>query len=573
MIISFAVAASGSTANFSHNRNAKTSFCKMNNYDKQHLLNLQRYLAKIDAIYKAAIKEGVNISGTIKHVNADGIFSFDDYPITHKRINELLQQLKDNLQVCIVNGVRSEWTLANNKNNELANRVFGKNKSKLTPQQERRYYSNNDAARVAFEQRKENGLDLSQRVWEYSKQFKQELELGLDVGIRNGRSADEMSRDIRQYLKQPDKLFRRVRDEHGNLKLSQAAKAYHPGQGVYRSSYKNARRLTSTETNIAYRTADHLRYQQLDFVVGIEVHLSGNHTLNGKKFHDICDELQGKYPKEFKFTGWHPQCRCYATSILKTPEEIAEDNRRLLRGEPVTDDSVNAVRDVPPAFKQWLADNAERIASAKSLPYFLKDNPEYVNIEAPDGNSYSLMTNDNGSPKQSPTSLAKGEFVELTEDEMMSRLRQLSKDFTHEEAFAVLADGRMYHKVGGSKEVRFTDDEAEMLKNAAVYHNHGDAPLSPEDISFSIKYSLKSISAITREYTSIAKLTKRTQKINYAEVKSIYEQCGDEIEKKMKQMNSREYYNTLIRFQRFNVEALCRRLNIKYEERQTKSNT
>ena len=204
----------------------------MNNYDKQHLLNLQRYLAKIDAIYKAAIKEGVNISGTIKHVKDDGIFSFDDYPITHKRINELLQQLKDNLQVCIVNGVRSEWTLANNKNNELANRVFGKNKSKLTPQQERRYYSNNYAARVAFEQRKENGLDLSQRVWEYSKQFKQELELGLDVGIRNGRSADEMSRDIRQYLKQPDKLFRRVRDEHGNLKLSQAAKAYHPGQGA-----------------------------------------------------------------------------------------------------------------------------------------------------------------------------------------------------------------------------------------------------------------------------------------------------------------------------------------------------
>lgn len=109
-------------------------------------------------------------------------------------------------------------------------------------------------------------------------------------------------------------------------------------------------------------------------MVGIEVHLSGNHTLNGKKFHDICDELQGKYPKEFKFTGWHPQCRCYATSILKTPEEIAEDNRRLLRGEPVSDDSVNAVRDVPPAFKQWLADNAERIASAKSLPYFLRDN-------------------------------------------------------------------------------------------------------------------------------------------------------------------------------------------------------
>ena len=23
-------------------------------------------------------------------------------------------------------------------------------------------------------------------------------------------------------------------------------------------------------------------------------------------FHDICDDLKGRYPKDFKFTGWHP---------------------------------------------------------------------------------------------------------------------------------------------------------------------------------------------------------------------------------------------------------------------------
>ena len=67
----------------------------------------------------------------------------------------------------------------------------------------------------------------------------------------------------------------------------------------------NARRLAVTETNLAYRTADYDRYQLFDFVVGIEIHLSGNHTCKGVKgdFFDICDELQGKYPKDFKFTG------------------------------------------------------------------------------------------------------------------------------------------------------------------------------------------------------------------------------------------------------------------------------
>lgn len=221
--------------------------------------------------------------------------------------------------------------------------------------------------------------------WKYTGQFRDEIELGLDVGIRQGRSADEMSRDLRGYLQQPDKLFRRVRDAYGVLRLSQAAKAYHLGRGVYRSSYKNARRLAATETNIAYHTADYLRWQQLDFVVGIRVELSNNHTLNGRPFHDICDELsaprgsdnvhgKGCYPKDFKFTGWHPLCRCHAIAILKTDEEMAGDIRLILDGEGTTNDSVNRVHDLPKAFRDWTEQNEERARNGRSLPYFIRDN-------------------------------------------------------------------------------------------------------------------------------------------------------------------------------------------------------
>ena len=148
------------------------------------------------------------------------------------------------------------------------------------------------------------------------------MELALDIGIGEGRSAAELSRDVRRYLNHPERLFRRVRDKHGNLVLSQAAKAFNPGQGVYRSSFKNARRLTATETNMAYRKADNERWQQLFFVVGFEVKLSNNHSINGVPFTDICDELAGKYPKTFVFTGWHPLCRCYTVPILITPITI-----------------------------------------------------------------------------------------------------------------------------------------------------------------------------------------------------------------------------------------------------------
>ena len=131
---------------------------------------------------------------------------------------------------------------------------------------------------------------------------------------------------------------------------------------------------------------DHERWQQLDFVVGIEIHLSGNHTCKGRdgkphKFEDICDQLKGKYPKDFKFTGWHPHCRCYATSIIKTEEELEADTRRILNGEPVDGDSVNKVEDVPENFKGWMEKNEKRIAEARksgTLPGFVRENGEML---------------------------------------------------------------------------------------------------------------------------------------------------------------------------------------------------
>lgn len=346
---------------------------KTNKYDSRHWRNQAAYERQVDAIYRAAAKEAAALGVSIKDFNPDRLFSFSDYPNTRKKIEKLLSGLQSAIEAVIVNGIRSEWTLANNKNDELARQVFGDSIEKLSKEQERRYFSTNGAARDAFIKRKTDGLGLSDRVWKYTSQFKEEIELGLDLGIRSGRSADELSRDLRSYLQHPDKLFRRVRNEHGQLVLSQRAKAYHPGRGVYRSSYKNARRLAATETNIAYRTADYERWQQLDFVVGIEIQLSGNHPEP-----DICDDLKGRYPKDFKFTGWHPHCRCHVISILKTPEELMADNRRIIEGEKPTETSANTVKDVPQAFTDWVRNNGDRIRRAKSLPYFIKDNKAVV---------------------------------------------------------------------------------------------------------------------------------------------------------------------------------------------------
>ena len=334
---------------------------------------------RIDRIFKKAAEEAAKIGVSIKTtLPEDRIFSFDDYPATKKQIERLMTALQESMETTIVSGVRSAWTLSNNKNNALVSRIFGDRVGELSKEQYRRYFSTNGAALDAFLQRKAQGLNLSDRVWRYTESFKREIELGLDLGIRTGESAAQMSRSLRQYLQHPDKLFRRVRDKHGNLRLSQAARDFHPGRGVYRSSYKNARRLACTETNIAYRTSDHLRWQQMEFVVGIEIKLSNNHTLNGVPLTDICDTLAGRYPKNFKFTGWHPHCRCHVVTVLKTEEEMAEDTQRILAGEQPEKGSVNTVRDVPAAFKGWVEEHADRIGMGGNLPYFVADNRKRV---------------------------------------------------------------------------------------------------------------------------------------------------------------------------------------------------
>ena len=57
---------------------------------------------------------------------------------------------------------------------------------------------------------------------------------------------------------------------------------------------------------------------------------------------------------------------------------MAADDEKILRGEPVSGESVNEVKDVPDNFKEWLERNQERIENADRLPYFLLDNKHLI---------------------------------------------------------------------------------------------------------------------------------------------------------------------------------------------------
>ena len=354
---------------------------RLRGFDTQHYARTTRYARQVERLYNTACSEIAAAAGRIE-IPEDGVFSFDDFPATRRQAQGILNRLAKKVEAVIETGTRTEWQAACDKSDTFLSSIL--RTSRLSPEEAAQYQARNLEALQAFQQRKAGGLGLSQRVWKYTEEFKTAVELGIDVAVGEGRSAGQLSRDLRQYLQNPDKLFRRVRDKGGNLRLSKAASMYHPGQGVYRSSAKNAERLARTEVNMAYREAEYLRWQQLDFVVGFRVMLSNNHTTTdskGKKvpLTDICDELAGDYPKTFKFLGWHPQCRCVVVPIMSDYDEYNDDRanrlKAIVRGKTYKSlPSRRTVRDVPAAFRSHIEAIAERAKGWKSMPYYIRDN-------------------------------------------------------------------------------------------------------------------------------------------------------------------------------------------------------
>lgn len=366
---------------------------KLHNADLKHFRETEKYVKMVEALYQKAIYELSVLAVKVDGIPMDKSFSFAANPAIAKEVDEVVSKLAGRITAAIESGARKEWDAACAKSSEYVESIL--KTSKLTKTTLQRYQDRNLAALAAFQERKVEGLNLSERVWKHVAPLKDEVEMVTDTtkkyykhGINSsksltkieralgtGMSAADLSREVRSCLKEPNKLFRRVKDKYGNLHLSKAAKAYHPGQGVYRSSYKNAMRLTRSEINMAYRQSDHMRWQQLDFVVGMEVHTSNNHPES-----DLCDCLKGKYPKDFKFVGWHPQCRCFVTPILKDYEQWNKDRENIGNPDYKEQPSADEVKDVPKGFKDYVKDNEERMKGWKSTPYYLKDNPQYVDI-------------------------------------------------------------------------------------------------------------------------------------------------------------------------------------------------
>lgn len=353
-----------------------------------------------------------------------------------------------------------------------------------------------------------NGFKLSDRVWNITQQTKSQLEFYLDSGVVAGRNSNGISSDIRQILQNPQKRFRRIRNEKDELVLSQPMKDYHPGQGVYRSAYKNALRTSATTTNTAYRSADYERWSKQDFILGIEIHRSANNRGPCK----ICDAMVGKYPKTFKFTGFHPFCICFATPITMEPENFADFllNDTVPQGQTIT--------DIPQAAKDFVSENKDGLQSA----FWYKDN----------------FTNDGGLQREIVSQPITNEVIKVSkpkriktdseianikqkwnERKLYNKITNTENEIRLNKSFetGVLFDRNgnvVIDKRGAKYSVAFTDEECAKMKDCVFTHNHprgwqepekslgriGNS-FSPADMYLAIAHNVSEMRAVTPNYT------------------------------------------------------------------------
>ena len=258
------------------------------------------------------------------------LFNFDLFPELRERLNQIFIEYFNDNMLCYKQGISDGVALAYSQDDV--------NLGKYTILQDKAIDTARKAAQTAFYERRvqrQGGLSLSDRVWNYAQMGKSEIETAIanviGDGITKGTSAEELGRAVRQYLNNPDMMYRRYHklivdnaghkrrvvrwyrrhiDENGNVTFKDEP-LEKVGTGTYRSARMNSLRLMRTEINMAYHNANNERWQREPFVIGIRIWLSPEHPE-----YDICDELMGEYPKNFVFSGWHPNCYSDDTEVL-----------------------------------------------------------------------------------------------------------------------------------------------------------------------------------------------------------------------------------------------------------------
>lgn len=355
------------------------------------------YNRRLGMLYSDFIKKLASLDYGEDVLEDDVLFNFENFPNLKRRLDDIFKDYYAKNLLCYESGITDGVALGYSHDKaDLGSLSILSDKALSVA---RKVAADTF---IASRLKSAKGLNLAQTIWNYCQQTKSEFEVAMSNvladGLKKGTSAETLGRHIRQYLNDPDRMYRRY---HTVQRLANGQKkdvvtwrrkrvingkvrfVEEPlekvGRGVYRSSRMNALRVARTEINSAYHNARNERWANEPFVIGQYIHLSPQH--DPEKDEDICDELQGYYPKGFKWSGWHPNCMCTSDPIMVYGEERKALIRRLMNGEDISDYvSPNRVKDVPEQYRRYIETNSEKIVSAfkrDKLAWHLANNKSY----------------------------------------------------------------------------------------------------------------------------------------------------------------------------------------------------
>lgn len=355
------------------------------------------YNRRLGMLYSGYVKKLLALGYSEDVLESDALFNFDNFPVLKARLNEIFNDYFQNSMLCYKSGITSGVSLAYSHDNDALGQF-----SVLTDKALETARKTAATTFIANRLNAKNGLNLAQSVWNYCQQTKSEFEMAMSNviadGLEKGTSAEEVGRRMRQYLNNPDMMYRRYhtvkvlkngqkkdvvtwrrkRIIDGRVRFVEEP-LEHLGQGVYRSARKNALRVARTEINAAYHKARNGRWANEPFVIGQHIHISPQH--DPEEDADICDELEGYYPKDFDWDGWHCQCMCTSDPVMISGEERKQFYKRMLNGEDMSGYvSPNSIKDVPDQYKRYIEANGDKIVDAfkrGKLAWHLANNKSY----------------------------------------------------------------------------------------------------------------------------------------------------------------------------------------------------
>lgn len=430
---------------------------KLTSKQKKEQLNqlFAAYNRRLGMLYSGYVKKLLALGYSEDVLENDALFNFDNFPVLKARLNEIFNDYFQNSMLCYKSGITSGVSLAYSHDNDALGQF-----SVLTDKALETARKTAAATFIANRLNAKNGLNLAQSVWNYCQQTKSEFEMAMSNviadGLEKGTSAEEVGRRIRQYLNNPDMMYRRYhtvkvlkngqkkdivtwrrkRIIDGRVRFVEEP-LEHVGQGVYRSARKNALRVARTEINAAYHKARNGRWANEPFVIGQHIHISPQHDPDEDA--DICDELEGYYPKDFDWDGWHPQCMCTSDPVMISGEERKQFYKRMLNGEDMSGYvSPNSIKDVPDQYKRYIEANSDKIVDAfkrGKLAWHLANNKSYW-LKYLDAAQRKQMGVKTISRREAIQKIAKARHAKRDVEAIKRKVEQRQKRLATERAYA-----------------------------------------------------------------------------------------------------------------------------------------